>query len=56
MNIDELLDRADLWLQICPACDAGMAMSCVCPPGDPRNLILDLVHEIERLTAQKDQT
>lgn len=39
----------ETWLRQCPACDAGLSMSCVCPPGDPRNVIANLVDEVWRI-------
>src|SRR5262245_60291478 len=47
-DLDEIEAR---WLRQCGHCDAGLAMSCTCPEGDPRNVIASLVDEIKRLRA-----
>ncbi len=43
---------SEKWLRQCSACDAGLAMSCTCPEGDPRNVISNLVDEIKRLRGE----
>lgn len=52
---DDLLRRADAWLRQCPSCDIGLLKACVCPPGDIRAVIADLVDEVvilrQRLTS-----
>lgn len=50
----DILQRAQPWLNVCPSCDVGHSMVCTCPKGDPRNIILDLVLEVERL-RKKDR-
>ena len=37
------------WLSQCGSCDAGLPMSCTCPDGDPRGVILELVHKLEKI-------
>ncbi len=49
VNLEEIAEK---WLRQCPACDAGLSMSCVCPPGDPRNVISNLVEEVLWLRIQ----
>lgn len=52
MADDRLADiraRVEPWLAVCPSCDAGLPASCVCPVGDPRNVIAYLLAEVERL-------
>lgn len=39
----ELISKAETYLIQCGSCDAGLSMSCVCPPGDPRAIISELV-------------
>ena len=36
------IDPAEIepWLQQCGSCDAGLPMSCTCPAGDYRNILL----------------
>lgn len=48
---DDLLTRAAPFLNICGSCDYGMPVSCTCPDGDYRPVMLDLVREVERLRA-----
>ena len=45
MNNVELIDKE--WLEICPVCDACIPGRCVCNKNDPRNVISNLLHEIE---------
>jgi hypothetical protein len=47
--VNDILADADAWLTQCPSCDGGLPKACVCPPGDPRAMILKLVYEIQRL-------
>jgi hypothetical protein len=47
---DDLLKRAEPFLNVCGSCDIGMG-SCTCPAGDYRPVMLDLVREVERLRA-----
>lgn len=42
------------WLNSCGSCDAGLPMSCSCPDGDPRNVILELVNHLETLYDNYD--
>lgn len=49
---DDILDRAEPFLNQCGSCDAGLPMSCTCPSGDYRPVMLDLVREVERLRAR----
>lgn len=53
-NVPDLDAIAEKWLRLCGACDAGMG-SCVCPPGDPRNVIDNLVEEVKRVRAELSQ-
>jgi hypothetical protein len=46
-----LLKRAKAYLVQCPICDYGIGAPCVCPPGDERAIIQELVEAIERLEA-----
>jgi hypothetical protein len=46
---DDVLIRARPWLVECPQCDAGLMTECLCPDGDVRSIILDLVREVEAL-------
>lgn len=48
---DDLLKRAEPFLNVCGACDLGMPTLCNCPTGDSRPVMLDLVREVERLRA-----
>lgn len=52
---DDLLKRAEPFLNVCGACDLGMATSCTCPTGDSRPVLLDLVREVERLRSVLDE-
>nr|WP_221374363.1 hypothetical protein [Actinoplanes polyasparticus] len=47
---DDLLKRADPFLNVCGSCDIGMG-SCTCPTGDYRPVMLELYREVERLRA-----
>lgn len=49
---DDLLKRAETFLNVCGACDLGMPTLCNCPTGDSRPVMLDLVREVERLRDQ----
>lgn len=40
---------AEEWLQQCGSCDAGLAMPCTHPTGDPRTIISRLADEVLRL-------
>lgn len=42
------------WLSLCGSCDAGLPMSCTCPDGDPRAVILKLVDHLETLYDNYD--
>ena len=56
MNADLLAD-AEKWLHLCGSCDAGLTMSCTCPPGDPRAIIQRLHEALTgRLVAQPART
>lgn len=46
---DDLLKRAEPFLNQCGSCDAGLLASCTCPQTDYRPVMLDLVREVERL-------
>lgn len=48
---DDLLKRAEPFLNQCASCDYGLPTSCTCPDGDYRPVMLDLVREAERLRA-----
>lgn len=48
---DDLLKRADLFLNQCGSCDYGVLVPCTCPKPDYRPVMLDLVREVERLRA-----
>jgi hypothetical protein len=50
---EDILSRAEPFLNPCGSCDAGMPMSCTCPTGDYRPVMLDLVREVERLRAKQ---
>jgi hypothetical protein len=52
---EDIVAHAQKWLQICASCDIGFPSACTCPEGDPRNVILALVQEIERLRNQEKQ-
>jgi hypothetical protein len=39
------------WLTQCGPCDAGLPTACTCPGEDPRPVILELVRELEVLSA-----
>jgi hypothetical protein len=39
------------WLRPCGSCDAGLPMSCACPSGDPRSVILALAERIDAAMA-----
>lgn len=45
----DIIQRAQPWLNLCPACDVGLLKTCTCPKGDARSIILDLVLEVQRL-------
>jgi hypothetical protein len=49
---DDVLDRAAPFLNQCPSCDAGLLNACTCPQVDFRPVMLDLVHEVERLRTR----
>lgn len=49
---DDVLARAQPFLNQCPSCDAGLPSGCTCPQGDYRPVMLDLVREVERLRAR----
>lgn len=49
---DDILTRAVPFLNQCGSCDAGLPMSCSCPTGDYRPVMLELVREVERLRAR----
>lgn len=42
-ELTALLERANKYLQPCGSCDAGLPTACVCAPGDPRAVLMDLV-------------
>jgi hypothetical protein len=44
-----LIEKAQPYLQLCPSCDAGLPMSCTCPPGDSRTVLQELVTALEEL-------
>jgi cellulase/cellobiase CelA1 len=46
---EDLLKRAEPFLNQCGSCDAGLSAACNCPTGDYRPVMLDLVREVERL-------
>lgn len=48
----DVLTRAAPFLNVCGSCDAGLPMSCTCPTGDYRPVMLDLVREVEALRAE----
>lgn len=52
MSAVDLTEIAEKWLRQCGACDAGLAMTCTCPQGDPRNVISNLADEVLRLRIQ----
>lgn len=45
LNITE----ARKWLEMCGSCDAGLPMSCTCPPGDIRTVLQEALAEVEQL-------
>ena len=51
MSSEDVIKRAEPFLQQCGSCDAGLLMSCTCPQQDFRPVMLDLVREVERLRA-----
>jgi hypothetical protein len=51
----DVLERAQPWLELCWACDAGLLKACTCPTGDYRVIMLELVREVESLRAKKSQ-
>src|SRR5690606_16349874 len=53
VDLDAIRDR---WLQPCAACDAGLSMSCTCPPGGRRKGVSGArVTEVGRLRARVEQ-
>ena len=46
---DDLLQRADPFLEICGSCELGMPTCCTCPTGDYRPVMLGLYREVQRL-------
>jgi hypothetical protein len=44
-------DEFSDWLNTCGSCDAGLPMACICPPGDPRTVILTLVERADAVIA-----
>ena len=45
----DALARARPFLNQCGSCDIGLPVTCTCPPGNYKSVMLDLVREIERL-------
>jgi len=55
---DQLAAEVEPWLRECGSCDAGLPMSCTCPPGDYRSILLKVwrAYEIgEGATLQFDE-
>lgn len=48
---NDLLKRAEPFLNVCGSCDAGLPMSCTCPDGDYRPVMSALCDEIAALHA-----
>lgn len=51
MSADDIIKRAERFLNQCGSCDAGLPMGCTCPRDDYRPVMLELVREVERLRA-----
>jgi len=51
----DVIERAKPFLALCGACDVGLPMSCTCPPGDVRMILLEFIEEIERLRAGRSE-
>jgi hypothetical protein len=51
MSNVELITKAKAFLVQCGSCDAGLATACVCPPGDPRSVISELVEALSRVVG-----
>jgi len=49
------LDAIRQWTNPCASCDYGLPMSCTCPSGDPRGVIVRLLAEVENLRRDLDQ-
>lgn len=46
---DQLAAEVEPWLRECGACDAALPMSCTCPPGDYRSILLKVWRAYEAL-------
>lgn len=51
MDSSELITKAETYLVQCGSCDAGLPMACVCPPGDPRAVISELIARLRAARA-----
>ena len=45
---DALAAEVEPWLQQCGSCDAALPMSCTCPKGDYRNILLKVWQAYEQ--------
>ena len=50
----DVLTEAKPFVQQCGPCDAGLPMSCTCPPGDYRHVMVRLMEEVQRLRAERE--
>lgn len=48
MSNSELIAKAEALLVQCGSCDTGLPMACVCPPGDPRAVISELLEALKQ--------
>jgi len=53
--IDDLLKRAEPFLNQCGSCDLGLPYSCNCPTGDFRPVMSELAIEVQRLRSVLDK-
>jgi hypothetical protein len=47
-----LAAEVEPWLRECGSCDAALPMSCTCPPGDYRNILLKVWRAYEATAAE----
>ncbi len=50
---DDVLKKAEPWLQLCGSCDCGLPVDCTCPTGDYRPAMLLLYREVQKLRQHK---
>ena len=53
---ETLAAEVEPWLRECGSCDAALPMSCTCPPGDYRVVLLKVwqAYEASRVTVAKE--